>query len=58
MTLRSLLPDRTALEPNSNLYEVKQRWVSGDASDCWVNPGDIVYRLETIPSGVDKSKVS
>lgn len=42
----------------SNLYEVKQRWVSGDASDCWVSPGDIVYRLETIPSGVDKSKVS
>ena len=42
----------------SNLYEVKQRWVSGDASDCWVSPGDIVHRLETMPSGVDKSKVS
>lgn len=41
----------------SNLYEVKQRWVSGDVADCWVSPGDIVYRLETVPSGVDKTKV-
>ena len=24
---------------------VKTRWVSGDALDCWVNPGDIVAQI-------------
>jgi hypothetical protein len=42
---------------DSELYEVKQKWISGDANDCWATPGDIVRRLELVPSGVDKNKV-
>ena len=42
---------------SSSLYEVKQKWISGDPQDCWVQPGDIVHRLELVPSGIDKNKV-
>ena len=30
---------------SQHLLQVTKRWVSGDAYDCWVSPGDIVAQI-------------